>query len=98
MGTGGAGVGTRDGSRRDMLTTEPPVVSLAALREGDIATLKTLRSALRDGPGYFTLDAEVAIPSPLVTECYDRARSFFALPLDVKTCYVHTQYERETGG
>lgn len=92
------GVGTRHGSRRDMLATDPPVISLAAIREGDIVSLATLRGALRDGPGYFTLDAEVAIPSSLVVECYDRARDFFALPLDVKACYVHTQYERETGG
>ena len=98
MGTRGVGVATRHGSRRDMLAPEPPVVSLAALREGDIATLATLRGALRDGPGYFTLDASSFLPSSLVVECYDRARDFFALPLDVKACYVHTQYERETGG
>ena len=39
-----------------------------------------------------------AIPSALVHECYDRAREFFALPSDVKKCYLHTQYEQETGG
>ena len=56
------------------------------------------RDALRVAPGWFTLDAECAIPSALVHECYDRAREFFALPSDVKKCYLHTQYEQETGG
>jgi isopenicillin N synthase-like dioxygenase len=59
--------------------------------------MMALRNAC-DAPGWFTLDAECAISSELVQECYARMRDFFALPLPVKQNYMHTQYERETGG
>ena len=89
---------TRSARRAEVAAVDAPVVSLRALRDGDVDALRTLRDALRVAPGWFTLDAECAIPSALVRECYDRAREFFALPPDVKKCYLHTQYERETGG
>ena len=89
---------TRSARRAEVAAVDAPVVSLRALRDGDADALRTLRDALRVAPGWFTLDAECAIPSALVHECYDRAREFFALPSDVKKCYLHTQYEQETGG
>jgi isopenicillin N synthase-like dioxygenase len=89
---------TRSARRAEVAAVDAPVVSLRALRDGDVDALRTLRDALRVAPGWFTLDADCAIPSALVRECYDRAREFFALPPDVKKCYLHTQYERETGG
>ena len=77
---------------------DTPTISLRLLREGDRATLRALRDALHTAPGWFSLDAEDAIPSALVRECYARARAFFSLPTELKRAYVHTQYARETGG
>lgn len=94
----GAGTTTRSGRRAECLATDAPVISLRALRESDESALRALRDACVVAPGWFTLDAEDAIPSSLVAECYARAQDFFSLPLGVKQNYLHTQYERETGG
>ena len=92
------GVSTRGGRRADVAAVDAPCISLRLLREGDRATIRALRDALRTAPGWFSLDAEVAIPSSLVRECYARAREFFSLPTALKRSYAHTQYARETGG
>ena len=89
---------TRIGKRAECLTHDAPVISLRELRAGDVSALRALRDACERAPGWFTLDAEDAIPSSLVEECYSRAKDFFALPLGVKQNYLHTQYDRETGG
>lgn len=93
-----AAVTTRSGRRANCLATDAPVISLRALREGDESALRALRVACTVAPGWFTLDAEEAIPSSLVAACYARAEDFFSLPLGVKQNYLHTQYDRETGG
>lgn len=92
------GVSTRGGRRADVAAVDAPCISLRLLREGDRATIRALRDALRTAPGWFSLDADVAIPSSLVRECYARAREFFSLPTALKRSYAHTQYARETGG
>ena len=92
------GVSTRGGRRADVAAVDAPCISLRLLREGDRATIRALRDALRTAPGWFSLDADVAIPSSLVRECYARARAFFSLPTALKRSYAHTQYARETGG
>jgi isopenicillin N synthase-like dioxygenase len=92
------GATTRSGKRAECLAVDAPVISLKALRAGDVAALRALRTACAVAPGWFTLDAEDAIPSALVTECYTRARDFFALPLGTKQNYLHSQYDREPGG
>lgn len=89
---------TRGDRRADIASMEPPLISLQLLRDGDLATLRSLRHALRVAPGWFLLDAECALPSSLVRQVYDRARAFFALPLELKNSYKHAQYARETGG
>ena len=89
---------TRNGKRAECLTHDAPVISLRELRAGDVSALRALRDACVLAPGWFTLDAEDAIPSTLVEECYSRAKDFFSLPLGVKQNYLHTQYDRETGG
>ena len=68
------GVSTRGGRRADVAAVDAPCISLRLLREGDRATIRALRDALRTAPGWFSLDAEVAIPSSLVRECA-RARA-----------------------
>ena len=89
---------TRGGRRAECLSVDPPVISLKALREDDASAIMALRDACTVAPGWFILDAEASIPSVLVQQCYARAAEFFALPRGVKENYLHTQYDRETGG
>ena len=89
---------TRSGKRAECLKYDAPVISLKKLSAGDVSELRALRDACVVAPGYFTLDAEDTIPSALVAQCYARAKAFFALPLGTKQNYLHTQYDRETGG
>ena len=92
------GVSTRGGRRAEMAAVDAPCISLRSLREGDRAAIRALRDALHTAPGWFSLDAEVAIPASMVRACYARALEFFSLPTALKRSYTHTQYARETGG
>jgi isopenicillin N synthase-like dioxygenase len=89
---------TRGATKASCASVPAPTISLERLRANDRGVLRALRDALVVAPGFFNLDASNALPPALVRECYEVARAFFALPLDAKAAYVHTQYDRETGG
>ena len=89
---------TRSARRAEVAAVDAPVVSFARS-----AMATQMRFEPSETPFASPRVGSRSTPSARYrprscTRCYDRAREFFALPSDVKKCYLHTQYEQETGG